>query len=413
MHILAAKDAPIAALIRKMPGRLFHVSCWNTQTGMVQHGSWFHGILRPLKSDISFDGKWMIYHATGSPRYAVWTGLCNPPRLKTLSYADVSDWGSMGGGGWWKDPKTLVVNRPAAALNFVESETIPFTIEDSADDAYREGLHVLVNRLLRDGYVWDNATTEHSFPYLEPADKKTETFTWRFSESHPALHLSINPNANAKKSESKFTFTLEGHEKFLREVDWATWDSLGQLLVSRAGTVERYANGKFRGDMAIQRLNFESLTPPKKPEASVEPSGEANREKPASEFIVTSGRLIDQDVIVLIVEAPDAAWKRSESRAIRDLAGDFALGDFKELPDLKEGTFKITPGFYLRQPTLAWAKPPVDWNALLTELDNGGVRTAAVDSLIRSVKDIADIRSWLAQNPTSNLRKIIAIDSNQ
>ncbi len=55
---------------------------------------------------------------------------------------------------------------------------------------------------------------------------------WRPSPEHPELRY--------WEFRGKFEFELFTHPKLLKGAQWATWDSLGQLLVARKGWIERY-----------------------------------------------------------------------------------------------------------------------------------------------------------------------------
>lgn len=96
IHLLVAKEAPVVIVIRRKPSKCFDIIKWNTETDEMEHGSWFRGRIYEMRSDVSFDGQYMIYLAMGSGG-DTWTGVCNPPYLKTLI-----DWENMGawyGGG--------------------------------------------------------------------------------------------------------------------------------------------------------------------------------------------------------------------------------------------------------------------------------------------------------------------------
>src|SRR4051812_45232560 len=101
IHILPAREAPVAIVIRRKPSKCFHVLRWHTDTGKIEPGSWFNGKLYSLRADISFDGAWMVYLALGSTG-ETWNGLCRPPWLKTV--VDAPNTGAWFGGGYWASP---------------------------------------------------------------------------------------------------------------------------------------------------------------------------------------------------------------------------------------------------------------------------------------------------------------------
>jgi hypothetical protein len=93
IHILVAKMAPVAVILRRKPTRTWHILKWDLLTDRLTPGSWFQGRLYPLRSDLSWDGNLMSYLAMGQTG-EVWSGICQPPLLKTLVH--------------WKNTSTLM-----------------------------------------------------------------------------------------------------------------------------------------------------------------------------------------------------------------------------------------------------------------------------------------------------------------
>ena len=82
IRLLPAREAPYVVIVRRKPTRQFHILRWNTETGEVEHGSWFEGRIYALRSDVSFDGQWMVYLALGA-NADTWNGVCRVPFLRT------------------------------------------------------------------------------------------------------------------------------------------------------------------------------------------------------------------------------------------------------------------------------------------------------------------------------------------
>ena len=57
IHLFAARQAPVIAVLQRKRAKLFHVITLDTETHAIGEGSWFRGALHPLYSDVSFDGK--------------------------------------------------------------------------------------------------------------------------------------------------------------------------------------------------------------------------------------------------------------------------------------------------------------------------------------------------------------------
>jgi hypothetical protein len=55
IHLLPAKAAPYVVVLRRKPTKWFHVLRWNTETDLIEHGSWFKGTLYSERADVSFE----------------------------------------------------------------------------------------------------------------------------------------------------------------------------------------------------------------------------------------------------------------------------------------------------------------------------------------------------------------------
>lgn len=163
IHILPARQAPVAVVVSRKPSKRFHVVRWNTATDQIETGSWFKGKLYPLRSDVSFDGTWMVYLAM-SATGATWNGVCQVPWLKTI--IDAPNTGTWYGGGYWASAQELRLNNwsppnPTGSLPFKVSTYTPRAGED-------EG--VLYSRLERDGW-------QRSGPFGEMRQVPSKRFT--------------------------------------------------------------------------------------------------------------------------------------------------------------------------------------------------------------------------------------------
>jgi hypothetical protein len=59
-----------------------------------------------------------------------------------------------------------------------------------------------------------------------------------------------------------FEFRIEGSDLLDPEVDWATWDAKGDLLVARRGTIQRYTLDGLKDRSPDFSIDLESLNPP-------------------------------------------------------------------------------------------------------------------------------------------------------
>ena len=102
IHLLAAREAPIVAILQRKRAKLFHVVTIGTEEHWVNEGSWFRGVIYALDSDVSFDGKFMVYRARGRTG-DTWSGVCRLPWLKTLVHVETP----ITGGGYFSSAQDL------------------------------------------------------------------------------------------------------------------------------------------------------------------------------------------------------------------------------------------------------------------------------------------------------------------
>jgi hypothetical protein len=100
---LLASDAPVGVVFRRGPSKLVRIILWDRDTDKFTPGQWFKGTIYPDPSDISPDGRHMIYFAMGGVAWAIpktggtWTAISSVPSLTALALWPQG--GSTRGGG--------------------------------------------------------------------------------------------------------------------------------------------------------------------------------------------------------------------------------------------------------------------------------------------------------------------------
>ena len=165
IHLLAARKAPTIVILQRKRAKLFHVITVDTQTLRVRQGSWFRGRLYVMRCDVSFDGQFMVYLATGKA-YKSWSGLCRLPWLTTLVH--VEGVGANWGGGYFRSARVLATNYWDLETVSVAAE-IPFKLALGPVTGFTSGdLGILYRRFARDGFrrLGDRWGKEESSPTL-------------------------------------------------------------------------------------------------------------------------------------------------------------------------------------------------------------------------------------------------------
>ena len=256
IHLLPAAKAPVVVVIRRKPSKLFHIIRVDTVTGKAEHGAWFNGKLYPGRCDVSFDGNWMVYLAMGG-RGKTWSAICKLPRL-TAAAEGGENLGTWYGGGYWRARDVLCLNRWTGPLTGV-----PFRTEQMRA-RHGEDLGVLYPRLERDGWRrrgdnWGREKEVRGAKKLTVVTTGDDGWERRPSAKHPAL---IMWYAGYLTHGYTFRFRVPSQPDLLDDdVDWANYDSRGQLVVARKGVVTIYGLRTRKRFEAVHTLDFESVRP--------------------------------------------------------------------------------------------------------------------------------------------------------
>jgi hypothetical protein len=262
IHLLAARQAPVIVILQRKRTRLYHVITLDTETHAINEGSWFRGKLDALCSDVSFDGKFMVYQANGAGDRTQWSGVCRLPWLKTLFHVD----SAISSGGYFSGPNNLTTRYWFHHVeNIFSTDDIPFTIE--RDNSVRgHGRRVIDGRFERDGFVrlgdnWGVSQMMTSPPFLTPCIGD-DGWGRRPAPGYPELqvrYLGITHDAYS------FGFTLDEFPGLLRGAMWATWDASNNLWVARPGVVEQYTLDDIKRGTPSFSLDVDRFEPPPKP----------------------------------------------------------------------------------------------------------------------------------------------------
>ena len=103
LSVLFASEAPADMIFRRGPTGLVRVILWDRAHDKFKLGQWFKGRILVDRSDLSPDGRHMIYFAMGSAGWAIpatggtWTAISRVPSLKAIALWGHGD--TWGGGG--------------------------------------------------------------------------------------------------------------------------------------------------------------------------------------------------------------------------------------------------------------------------------------------------------------------------
>lgn len=171
LHVLFARESPVGVVFRRGPSKQVCTFLWDREKDSFELGQWLKGRIYEKRSDLSPDGKYMIYFAMNgrwdSETEGSWTAISRVPWLKAISLYPKGDCWEGGG---------LFLDRDRFWLNdryFSEDEILFETDEVRRDDSHKaegqfgaEDRSVYYPRLMRDGWTllertgsgWNHAT---------------------------------------------------------------------------------------------------------------------------------------------------------------------------------------------------------------------------------------------------------------
>jgi hypothetical protein len=102
LHVVLAREAPVAVILRRGPSAWYQVILWHTDRDRFEDGAWFKGRLYEERCDLSPDGQLFLYFALQGARWrtsykGTWTAVSRPPWLHALVLWPQGD--TWGGGG--------------------------------------------------------------------------------------------------------------------------------------------------------------------------------------------------------------------------------------------------------------------------------------------------------------------------
>lgn len=149
LSVLLASEAPVGVVLRRGPTKLVRIVIWNRANDKFKPGQWFKGRIFGDRSDISPDGRHMIYFAMGGVAWAIlatrgtWTAISELPSLKATALWGQGD--TRGGGGMFISNKSFWLE--ATAKTFLIRDNSGLRRETyGARRAYQ-------SRMERDGWV--------------------------------------------------------------------------------------------------------------------------------------------------------------------------------------------------------------------------------------------------------------------
>lgn len=212
LSVIRAREAPVAVIFRRGPTKQVRLIRWDMRVGSrpdaFQRGQWLAGRVYPDRSDLSPDGRLLVYF--GMRRGHTWSAISRPPWFTPLAAWD--ECGTYGGGGVFVSNAELHLRTNPAGIAIDAKYSLPPRLRLG----WHDGRGVAEVRDL-----WQRADDHER-------------------KAHPSLDDLLLVRARAGDD---FHFTVVDTKKGLRHdvgtSAWADWDASGALVHARGGAIAR------------------------------------------------------------------------------------------------------------------------------------------------------------------------------
>ncbi len=162
LHVLLARENPMAVVIRRGPSDSVCTIGWDRATDTFTEGQWLHGRIYERRSDLSADGRYLIYFALNaqweSETGGSWTAISRAPWLHAVTLFGKGD-GWNGGGLFTRKHRYWLNDGQGHRVIRTSSEVQPDPDSAPQQRFGGECPGVYYPRLIRDGWTLRERTT--------------------------------------------------------------------------------------------------------------------------------------------------------------------------------------------------------------------------------------------------------------
>lgn len=249
---IVARDAPTAVIFRRGPSKQVRMLTWNLETDLITPGQWLLGKVYHERSDLSPNGRLLIYFAGKFKRSSrTFTAISRPPHFTALAFwPDTSTWG---GGGFFETDRKIILNYGYLVPELNNYQTIPYHLELESITDFKRNRSREATPYPRHGWlvISEGSNMERKENCSMTHIYKEPWIYQKYNPSFPGLYLerllvgrsqTNGPsvvyhyrlmNYASKKNQDKSIVEELG------QMDWADWDHKGNFIFSKDGCLFR------------------------------------------------------------------------------------------------------------------------------------------------------------------------------
>ena len=263
LHVLLARDAKVGLVIRRGPSKSVCTVLWDRKRDKFKLGQWMRGRIYERRSDLSPDGKHLVYFAMNgrweSETKGAWTAISRVPYLKAVDlFAKGDCWH---GGGLFLSDKEFWLNDGHGHVELKKTSHLRRNINGQPQDYFGgECLNVYYNRLKRDGWLMHGEEVQEATVFEKKLPKSWTLRKLAFSELNAPAGRGCYWDAHELRQESTNTALT------FPEWEWADYVD-GRLAFAIGGQLRaaRLDRGKLSSEKLLHDFNdmkFEAIAAP-------------------------------------------------------------------------------------------------------------------------------------------------------
>ena len=263
LHVLLARNAKVGLVIRRGPSKSVCTLLWIRQNDTFKLGQWMRGRIYERRSDLSPDGKHLIYFTMNgrweSETKGAWTAISRTPYLKAIDlYAKGDCWH---GGGLFLSNREFWLNDGRGHTELKKSSRLRRNANGHPKVSFGgECLNVYYNRLMRDGWVMSDEGFQEVTLFEKELPKGWTLRKFAFSELNAPAGRGCYWDAHELRQESTNTVLA------FPEWEWADYVD-GRVVFAAEGQLRaaQLSRGKLSGEKLLydfNKMKFEAIAAP-------------------------------------------------------------------------------------------------------------------------------------------------------
>jgi hypothetical protein len=247
---IVARDARTAVIFRRGPSKRVRMLLWDLASDELTPGQWLAGRVYDERCGLSPNGKLLVYFAGKfKSEIATFTAISRPPFFTALAlWPDRSTWG---GGGFFEDDKTVILNYGMRLPELNDYKSVPddfvvtHLVEYQGRHAGAEVRESNQGWILKAEGVHGPPTAYLRMPFAQPrVHEKPHPLRARLILERTLLGYF---EVNGPSTVHNYRLVESGRRGGSRDpvdlgrLDWADWDHDGSLVFGERGRLFRRA----------------------------------------------------------------------------------------------------------------------------------------------------------------------------